>query len=259
MPIDVVSICRYPVKGMSPEHMDRVTLAPRECLPQDRRFALARATTQFDPERPKWLPKTNFIMLMRNEKLAQLRTRFEEESGRFTIERNGRMLLDAQITDPAGQRLINEFFAEFLKDTVSEAPKLVEAPGHTFSDAKQKPNATTYKYVSIMNLASIKALEQRVGTPLDPIRFRANLYIEGAPAWREFDWVDSRITVGRARLHVVSRIVRCAATAVNPATGERDVNIPAILQQEFQHGYMGVYAEVIEGGEIVKGDSVVPD
>ncbi len=256
MPITVVTICRYPVKGLSPEHLDRVMLTPGECLPQDRRFALAHASTQFEPERPAWLPKTNFLMLMRDEKLAELRTRFEEQSGRLTIERAGRTLLDVLITDPAGRRLIGEFFAEFLRDTVAGTPKVVEASGHTFSDAKQKPNSTTYKYVSIVNLASIRALEEVVRVPLDPIRFRANLYIDGAPAWTEFDWVDSMLTVGGAQLHVVSRISRCAATAVNPETAERDINIPALLQKAFGHGHMGVYAEVTEGGEIVNGDLV---
>lgn len=259
MPITVVAICRYPVKGLGPEHLERVMLAAGECLPQDRRFALAHATSQFDPQRPVWLPKTNFLMLMRDEKLAELRTRFEQRSGHLRIERAARMLLDAQITDPEGRRSIGEFFAEFLRDTVSGTPNVVEASGHTFSDAKRRPNSTTYKYVSIVNLASIRALEEVVGVTLDPIRFRANFYIDGAPAWGEFDWVESMLTVGGARLHVVSRISRCAATAVNPATAERDVNIPVVLQKAFGHGHMGIYAEVTGGGAVAKGDAVTPD
>jgi hypothetical protein len=259
LPISVVKICRYPVKGLSAELLERVALSPGKCLPHDRRFALAHAATHFDPERPEWLPKTNFVMLMRDEKLAQLRTRFEEHSGHLTIEREGRMLLRAQLTDPGGRDRINEFFAGFLKDSVRGTPRVEEAPGHTFSDARQKPNSTTYQYVSIVNLASIAALEREVRVPVDPLRFRANLYIEGIPAWSEFDWVDSEIMVGRARLRVVSPIVRCAATAVNPSTAERDLNIPAILQKAFGHAHMSVYAEVIGGGEIAVGDSVVPD
>ncbi len=258
MPIGVVKICRYPVKGLSAEVLERAALSPGKCLPHDRRFALAHAATRFDPARPGWLPKTSFLMLMRDEKLAQLRTRFEEHSGDLTIEREGRMLLRAQLTYPAGRDRIDEFFAGFLQDSVRGAPRVVEAPGHTFSDASRKPNSTTYQYVSIVNLASIAALERQVRVPVDPIRFRANLYIEGIPAWSEFDWVDSEITVGRARLRVVSPIVRCAATAVNPTTAERDLNVPAILRKTFGHAHMGVYAEVVEGGEIVLGDCVVP-
>lgn len=253
MAISVVRICRYPVKGLSAEDLERVMLTVGQCLPQDRRFALALAATRFDPVRPAWLPKTSFLMLMRNEKLAQLRTRFNEQSGCFTIERDGQMLLKAKITDPSERESISKFFADFLRDSVTDMPRVVEAPGHSFSDATQKPNSTTYQYVSVVNLASIRALEQ---APVDPIRFRANLYIDGLPAWTEFDWVGSEIMVGRARLHVVSRITRCAATTVNPLTAGRDLNVPTHLQQSFGHCQMGIYGEVTGSGEIVTGDTV---
>lgn len=256
MTISVVRICRYPVKGLSAEDLERVMLTAGQSLPQDRRFALAHAATHFDPTRPAWLPKTSFLQLMRNEKLAQLQTRFDEESGYFTIERDGQMLLKAEITDPSQQESISEFFADFLRDSVTGTPRIVEAPGHSFSDATQKPNSTTYQYVSVVNLASVRALEQAVRVPVDPIRFRANLYIDGLPAWMEFDWVGSEITFGQARLHIVSRIVRCTATTVDPTTAERNLNVLTHLQQSFGHVDMGIYGEVIGSGEIVNGDTV---
>ena len=256
MPISIAAIYRYPVKGLSPEPLERVTLTPGECLPHDRRFAIAKASTRFDPARPAWLPKTNFFMLMRDEKLAQLNTRFDEQNGFFTIERDGRTLLRACITDGAGRAQIDAFFAEFLKDAPGNPPRIVEAPGHTFSDAERKPDSTTYKYVSLINLASVGELEKVVRIAVDPLRFRANVYLSGLPAWNERDWVGSEITVGTARLRVVSPITRCAATSVNPATAMRDLNIPAILQKEFGHNTMGVYAEVVGGEEVVRGDGV---
>src|SRR5439155_22243659 len=70
----VSAIYRYPVKGLSAEKMDRVTLMPGECLPHDRRFAVALGSTRFDPQHPEWLPKIRFVMLMRDEKLARLQT-----------------------------------------------------------------------------------------------------------------------------------------------------------------------------------------
>jgi len=259
MPIRIARICRYPVKGLSCEPLTRVVLTPGECLPQDRRFALARAGTRFDPQHPEWLPKSNFVMLMREEKLAELQTRFDEDSGCLTIERNGRMLLSARITDRSGCESVSGFFRAFLGTAPDGVPRLVQARGHTFSNASKKPNSTTWQYVSIVNLETIRALEQAAGVSLDPIRFRANFYIDGAAAWSEFDWVGSGLDLGGARLHVVSRIVRCAATAVNPATAVRDVDVPAILQRAFGHTHLGVYAEVSRGGEVVVGDAAVPD
>src|SRR6516162_11502341 len=91
----VAAIYRYPVKGLSAEKMDRVVLAPGKCLPHDRRFAIAPGSTRFDPEHPEWLPKTHFIMLMRDEKLAQLRTHFDVESGVLAIAENDRVAVCA--------------------------------------------------------------------------------------------------------------------------------------------------------------------
>lgn len=256
MPISVAAIYRYPVKGLSPEPLARVTLTPGECLPHDRRFAIAKAATRFDPAQPAWLPKTNFFMLMRDAALAQLRTRFDDQSGFFIIERDGETLLRARITDAAGRAQIDAFFAEFLKDAPGHPPRIVEAPGHTFSDAEQKPNSATYKYVSLINLASVGELERVVRIAVDPLRFRANFYFSGLPAWNERDWTGSEIRVGNARLRVVSPITRCAATSVNPATAMRDLNVPGILQEKFGHNTMGVYAEIVAGGEVAKNDRV---
>jgi uncharacterized protein len=254
MPARVRAIYRYPVKGLSPERMGRVALAPGECLPHDRRFAIALGSTAFDAQNPQWLPKTKFVMLMRDEKLALLQTTFDAESGLLTIARHGRVLLRAALTASEGCRQIADFYTDFLGSEVDGPLRVVEAPGHAFADARRRPNATTGKYVSLINLASITALEQAMGAAIDPLRFRANFYFDGAPAWREHDWIGADITLGGARLRVLSPITRCAATQVNPATAERDLDIPAALDRHFGHINMGIYAEVMTGGAITSGD-----
>src|SRR5271165_7164876 len=105
MATTISAIYRYPVKGLSAEKLDRVALTPGECLPHDRRFAIALGSTVFDPQKPEWLPKTHFIMLMRDEKLALLQTYFDAESGVLTIAENGRVLLRGCLTEPAGRQL----------------------------------------------------------------------------------------------------------------------------------------------------------
>jgi uncharacterized protein YcbX len=233
MATSISAIYRYPVKGLSAEKMDRVALRRGQCLPHDRRFAIALRSTLFDPLNAKWLPKTNFIMLMRDEKLAQLQTRFDAATGVLTIGRDGRVLFRERLTEPEGCRLVAEFYENFLGDAVNGPLRVVEAPGHAFADARRKPNATTDKYVSLINRASITALEAAMDKPVDPIRFRANVYFDGAPAWCEHNWIGSELTLGTARLRVISPITRCAATQVNPATAERDLDIVAALERAF--------------------------
>ena len=256
MTISISAIYCYPVKGLSPEPLHRVALAPGRCLPQDRRFAIALPATRFDPAHPEWLAKTHFAMLMRDEALAQLHTRFDAETGELGVEHDGRVVLRARLTEPEDRRQAGEFFTTFLDGAVEGPLRIVEAPGHAFADARRKPNATTDQYVSLINRASIAALEAAIGAPVDPLRFRANVYFDGAPAWSELDWLEREIAVGATRLRVIAAITRCAATQVNPATAERDLEIVAALRRGFEHNLMGIYTEVVEGGEITIGDTL---
>ncbi|HEU4358799.1 MAG TPA: MOSC domain-containing protein, partial [Xanthobacteraceae bacterium] len=113
------------------------------------------------------------------------------------------------------------------------------------------------KVVSIINLSSVAAIEAVLGRAVHPLRFRGNVYVTGWPAWREFDLVGQEIAFGkRARLAIIKRIVRCAATNVDPDTGIRDLVIPDTLMRRFGHADCGIYAEVVEGGEIAVGDEL---
>ena len=247
MAITITNILRYPVKGLSGEELKRVALESGGALPQDRRFALAHGASKFNPSNPEWVPKTNFFMLAKDEKLAQLTISFDEESGALTIYRKGKQVSRGQITEAVGRTLIEQFLSSFLAGSGRGSPKVVEAPSGTLMDASDK-------VVSILNLESVKDLERVTRAPVDPRRFRANFWIEGAPAWLEFDWVGREISIGKVRLKVVEAIERCAATNVNPDTAERDMNIPLTLRRGFDHICMGVYAQVLSDGEIALGD-----
>ena len=251
----IAQLYRYPVKGLSAERLERVALAVGECLPHDRRFAIALGSTAFDPAHPQWLAKTHFIMLMRDEALARLGTSFDPRSSLLTVSKDGREVLAASLGEAEGCRRIARFFEDFLPEAARPL-HVVEAEGHAFADARPKSNASTDKYVSLINLASIRDLEGRLGRPVEPIRFRANVYFDGLPAWGEQEWRDreAELTVGGARLRIIAPITRCAATEVNPATAERDIPMVAELMRHYGHNIMGIYAEVVGAGEIAIGD-----
>lgn len=249
MALTVTQICRYPVKGLSAEPLPRVELSAGKAIAQDRRFAIAHGTTRFDPSAPEWLPKARFLQLMTNERLARLRTRFEESTGILTIERDGKTVAHADVTSAAGRNVIEAFFAAFMSAEMRGAPRLVEAPGHTFADSPSR-------LLSLINLASVRDLERVARARVDRLRFRGNLYFDGGDAWDEMRWRTRRLRIGTALLRVTEPIERCAATNVNPETAARDLNLPLTLQEGFRHSDLGVYAEVIAGGTISVGDAI---
>jgi uncharacterized protein len=244
----IQSIYRYPVKGLSPEPLSRVSLAAGQTVSGDRLYAIENGPSGFDPAAPKHQPKMRYLLLMRNECLATLRTRFDDGSHTLTIDYNGREAARGDLRTEDGRTAVERFFSSFSADDLRGPPKVLHAPGFSFSDVAAK-------VVSIINLASVADLENYVGAPIDPLRFRANLYVTGWPAWQELDMVGRKLSIGDGvQAKIVKRIVRCAATNVDPATGVRDLEIPSTLMKTFGHADCGIYAEVIAPGTIAVGD-----
>jgi uncharacterized protein YcbX len=251
-PARIAEIYRYPVKGLSPERLARAELKPGQTLLADRRYAIENGPSGFDPAEPKWLPKPHFLMLQRDGWLAALQTHFDDASRVLTIRRNGEVAAEGNLATADGRRAIENFFATAYAGQIKGPLRVLESPGHSFSDVARK-------VVSIINLGSVRAIENIVAAPVHPLRFRANLYVEGWPAWHEFDLLDRTLAVGDARLKVVKRIVRCAAVNVDPDTAERDLAIPPALQRSLGHADCGIYAEVITGGTIGAGDAIAAE
>ena len=248
-PARIDAIYRYPVKGLSPQKLGRTSLSPGQTLPADRLYAIENGPSGFDTAEPKYFPKSLFLMLMRNERLATLRTDYDEASHTLTIGHEGREAVRADLRTKEGRLAVEAFFRRFMPHELRGPPKVLHGDGHSFSDVAKK-------VVSIINLGSVAAVETVTGAAVDPLRFRGNIYVSGWPAWREFELMDQTLAINGARLKVIKRIVRCAATDVDPATGIRDLTIPKTLQQNFHHADCGVYAEVVTGGDIDTGDAI---
>jgi len=248
---NIKSTYRYPVKGLSPESLARVRLEPGQTLPADRKYAIENGPSGFDTAAPAYLFKSCFLMLMKNEQLAALDTRYDDATHTLVIKGGGRELARGDLSRKEGRLAIEAFFQRFMPAELRGPPKVLQAEGHSFSDVSAK-------VVSIINLASVAAIETLLGAAVHPLRFRANLYVDGWPAWHEFSLMDREIGIGGARLKVMKRIKRCAAINVEPDTGIRDLAIPATLMRTYDHADCGVYARVIEGGDIAVGDAINP-
>ena len=245
----VERISRFPVKGLSPEHMEDVDLAPGDGLPHDRRFAFAQGDSPFDPAAPTWLPKRNFACLMANARVAGIHSAYDPHAQTLLLRAEGYAPLVADLSDQAGRNQAAAWITAFMGEEARGALRLAEVPGHAFTDI---PN----KAVSIVGLASVAELGTRAGMELDPLRFRANVLFSGTVPFAELAWGGREMLLGKARLRVFKRTQRCAATEVNPATAERDAKPPKWLLQHYGHADMGVYAEVLEGGRVAVGDAL---
>ena len=247
----VAALYRHPVKGFTPERLASAELAAGGFFPCDRIYAVEDGPSGFDPAAPAFVPKTRFAVLAKIPEVARARTTYDEATGVLTVQGPGMPPLSAPLGEPAGRERFEAWLAGLLGEAASGRLKVVHAEGHRFTDHPQG-------YVSILNLNSVRDLKRRMGRPIDPRRFRANIHIDGWPAWAENDAVDRELRLGTARVKIFKPIVRCAATEVNPDTAVRDAEIPRALFDNYGNLHCGVYATVTASGRVAEGDGVAP-
>ena len=246
----LAAIYRFPVKGLRGESLPSVDVDAGGGLPHDRRFALARGGDGTNSAAHPWRPKQRFAILMRDAELARLACRVDFDAGTIELGVPGEPPCVAAFASGPGRGALETYVNRVLGGRVAGPLRLVEAGPLSLTDVPEN-------CLSIINLDSVHDLEARIGAPVHPLRFRGNLLIAGAGPWAEFDWVGREIQVGGVRLRVHTRIPRCAATAVDPDTAERNLNVVKALKAGYGHVDMGVYAEVLAGGRLAVGDALV--
>ncbi|MBD3666101.1 MOSC domain-containing protein [Sulfitobacter sp. TSTF-M16] len=250
----IEALYHYPVKGLSGQRLGTVMLHPGAGFPEDRVFGFARHDSSFDPDAPKPVPKSQFVVLARDAALARLATDYDPQEGTLRITGQGQDRT-FDLKEDSGGPAAAAFLAAFLGYEPGHQPTLQASAPHRFTDVSvvspQMMNA-----ISLINIDSVRAFSEAIGQDVNPLRFRANLLFSGIAPMRELDLVGREISLGEATLRVVMRTKRCPATQVNLETGLRDLDVPRLLRDQYGHSDMGVYAEVIKGGRIAPGDAV---
>jgi uncharacterized protein YcbX len=251
----IESLYRYPVKGLTPEPLDHAALTPARGIPWDRAFALSQGDSAFDITQPNWVPKSNFMCLLKNARIAALKTKFDEATGHLHITLpDGTKHAHSALT-PEGQAALTAFFTDYLGPearfgAADRAPQFVHVKDHSFCDHRTQ-------VISLIGLGSLAALEAAAAAPRDKRRFRANIYIDNIDPWSEFTWLERKIAIGAHVTAIVQeRIDRCGATTVNPDTAERDANPVLELKRNFGHIDLGIFAEILVPGIVRPGDTI---
>jgi uncharacterized protein YcbX len=245
----IQSIWRHPVKGFTPEPLDAVELTAGGYFPNDRMYAVEDGPSGFDPAAPGHISKQKFTVLAKIAQVAKVRTRLDDATGLFEAAFEGKPILRANLDDPVGRDELAAWLADVLGDKITGPLKVLPGPGrHRFMDHPQG-------HVSVINLASVRDLETRIGRRIDPRRFRANIYVEGWPAWVE-NGGSGKVTLGDVEAEIFKPIVRCVATHVDPDTAEKDIELVPALFDTYGHQFCGIYVNVLRGGRVTAGDPI---
>jgi ferredoxin-NADP reductase/uncharacterized protein YcbX len=240
----ITSVWVYPVKGAAGLPVDEIDVLPGTGALHDRSVAIARGD-QPVPARTPWRLRSAFKQVARDPDMTQV-TVTMPASGvvelRHRAHPDGPSVRSDQV-QPDQEAVLRQWFGE-------PGLRLVHGDAAALWDVADGE-------LSLLNLATIRALEQLTGTTLDIRRFRANVYIDGLPAFAELSWVGRRIRLGDCEVEVIRPIARCRATSAHPGTGERDIEFPSLLTRAVGYPHLGVYARLAGPARLRVGSTVV--
>ena len=240
----LAGIWRHPLKAIGREEMEAADLAPGQWLPGDRLWAVTHARSETVAG---WVHKRNFLRGVTAPALMAATARLHE--GRLILDHPEAGRCDIDPDDPADLPRFLDWVGPLWPADQPAPVAIVEADDAHLTDVPDP-------WISVVNLASHRAVEGRAGERLSAHRWRGNLWIDGWAPWEEFDLPGRHLAIGRdCVIRVTERITRCKATMANPETGRRDVDTLAALRS-WDHQDFGVYAEIVRAGRIVPGDEV---
>ena len=241
----VSALYRHPLKSHGREALQHVTLHAGQSMPFDRRWAVAHDASKADGT--AWVPCQNFSRGTKAPGLMAINAVFDEQSGELTLSHPDHP--DLTFNPDQDTTPFFVWVRPLVPSNRAQPDRILRLVERGFTD-------TNYPSVSLCNTASHAAVSEQAGTDLSPLRWRGNIWFDGAEAWQEWNWIGKEITLGRATLIIRERIVRCLATATNPVSGVRDVDTLGILNKAWDHQNFGIYADVIKGGPVALGDSL---
>lgn len=246
--MQISDIWHYPVKGLGGARLKDAFLEAGKHFPGDREFAIANGHPKHDQlPAGRWMKKSFFLQLMKFDSLAELDCRFEGHV--LTIHHHGRPVVSADLSDTTQTGLVDAFFAELAGDTVVGRPRLTRITEGAYTD-------TEAPWISLGGTASVDRFATLTGTRPDARRFRLNIMLETSDPFEEALLIGRRIRLGDAILKVVEPVGRCAAIDVDPQTAQRGPHYLPLMQQAFGHTDLGIFAEIIESGQIAEGDRI---
>jgi uncharacterized protein YcbX len=240
----LAQIWRHPIKGIGAEALGHVGLQVDRPLPLDRAWAVLEEGGEAGEG---WRACRNFLRGAKGPSLMAVRARVED--GTIHLAHPDRPELAVTPGTEGAAKALFDWLRPIYPADRRPPAALVRAPEMGMSDAN-------FASVSVLNLASLRALGQKLGRDLDPRRFRGNLWLEGLAPWEEVDLVGKRLKIGAAELEVIEPITRCRATEANPDTGRRDAATLAALEEALGHTEFGVYTMVRRAGRVATGDEV---
>ncbi len=231
----VAALWRYPVKSMLGEELTEAVVT-EQGFAGDRAYAVvdARSNQVRNAKRAGW------------QDLIEFRAALKDAPGN-ALSRLRVTLPDGEIV--AGEE---EYRNEKLSRAFGREVRLVSGDAGGFFDLGT---------IHLLTIASLKRLgEIYPEGRFEPRRFRPNIVLEldsDEAGFVEDEWIGETLHIGdEVRLRVTESVARCVMVTLPQADLPKDQKIMNTTYR-YNGNRVGIYAEVLRGGEVRRGDRLV--
>ena len=219
------ALYRFPVKSLAGEALQRVAVDDLG-LWGDRRWMVVDAASG------------RFLTQRQFGRMAQIGARWRDAA---TLELSAPGQADLTVAVPPADEALRgvtvwddaleapdagEAAAQWLSALLGRDCRLVHVPeqrarqvDRDYARAGDKVGFADGFPLLLIGQASLDDLAARVGRPLEMLRFRPNLVVEGAAPYAEDGW--GRLRIGEVEFERVKPCSRCAIPTLDPHSGER--------------------------------------
>ncbi len=257
----VVALYLFPVKSLAPVKVDSLTCSEAGPL-FDREWMLVDDAGKFLTQRE--LPRMALVQpeLDFAEERLVLSAPGMSEKLAVSFSLRDKVPTKAMVwTDEVGVYDMGpeaaQWLSKFLEREVRLVRVLVGEREKSGDEARSLRLQDDYP-LHVISLASLKDLNARLPSPIEALRFRPNIILDGETPWAEDKWEN--VKIGAATFPVGRACTRCAITTVNPATGEKG-NEPLKTLAGFRRNAknkieFGLYLHSVDKAELTMGMSV---
>lgn len=244
MTATVTALFRYPIKSVGSEAVEAVTLSEGQTMPWDRTWAILHAHSKTNGA--EWARCMNFLRVASSPALAAVRAVLNEDTETLTLTHPD--CADLTVHPERAAKKLVEWLAPLVAEGRAKPTGVARAPGRGMTD-------TASPSVSIANMASHRAVSQKVGHDLSLLRWRSNIWVDGLAPWEEFEWDGKTLQIGEVAFDIEAPIGRCQNVLASPKTGRRDLDVLGALDS-WGHQDFSMAGIVTKGGRIRLGDTL---
>lgn len=249
IPCEIVALYIYPVKSLGGAAVAEVRVGEFG-LQSDRQWAVIG-------------PDGRRLSARKYPRLATIKVSITKDGLRLSHLEGEEMIVEGPARKTRSVRLTDTLVDDFVQPAAPQVSAWISAIVGLECELVQMSSSGSKALalfpVHIVSMQSIAEINRWLAVPIEAVRFRPNMVINGIEAFEEDKW--RTLSIGGVRMRVVDLTDRCSVPNINPDAGVMSAEPLKTLAKFRRSGSrinFGIYAHPSDAGTLRVGMKIAP-